>query len=158
MEKHIDSAISVADRHAGDMRTWRHTDRVLAVFVHDHMKLPNEVLAVVKVECSSETQLVVEELEFVLPTLDLIRGQPAPSLADLDDGQRWDPPIWQDAAELERHRPARRLIEDERSGCFEVQHDAIAGPAPPAIAQTVGTSRSAEASISLALRVAPHAW
>lgn len=53
--------------------------------MRDDLIRSNEVLAVVQMECSTETTLVIKELEFIFRTFDLIRGQPTPSFANFDD-------------------------------------------------------------------------
>ena len=95
------------------MGTGRHADRLLTVLVDDNVEASDEVLAVVEVERAPKASLVVEQLEFVLPALELVWRQPAPPFADLKDRQRREPPVRQETTKGERHGPAWRLVEDE---------------------------------------------
>lgn len=120
------AVIGVSDWGTRDVGTWRGSDRFLTVFVDDDLEAPDEVLAVVQVKRATELSFMVQELEFIFRTLDLVGPQPAPSFANLQDRQRRDPPVRKEAAERERKGPTRRLLEDQRSGWFEIEHDAEA--------------------------------
>jgi hypothetical protein len=79
--------------------------------MRDDLIRSNEVFAVMQMECSTETALVIKELEFIFRTLDLIKGQPTPSLANFDNGERRNAPVREVAAYLKRHRATRGLIQ-----------------------------------------------
>ena len=89
----------------------RRTNWFFAMTMRDDLIRSNEVLAVVQMECSTETTLVIKELECIFRTFDLIRGQPTPSFANFDDRERRNAPVREEAAYLKRHRATRGLIQ-----------------------------------------------
>jgi hypothetical protein len=94
--------------------------------MRDDLILSDEVLAVVQMECSTETTLVIKELEFIFRTFDLISGQPTPSFANFDDRERRSAPIREIAAYLKRHHTSRGLIQGHRSRIFQIEDNPIA--------------------------------